>query len=78
MREDTFKKHLLFPPPKQISNPGNKDSSLSLSSIQFVSRLEEFHCSLYNYYSLCAGGDVSDNKADELTKKQNVLKKFEL
>ena len=25
-----------------------------------------------------AGGDVSDKKADELTKKQNVLKKFEL
>ena len=25
-----------------------------------------------------AGGDVSDKKADEFTKKQNVLKKFEL
>lgn len=28
--------------------------------------------------SCVSGGDVSDKKADEFTKKQNVLKKFEL
>jgi protein disulfide-isomerase A6 len=32
----------------------------------------------YDRLGRILGGDVSDNKADELTKKQNVLKKFEL
>ena len=34
---------------------------------------------LHYMFTLSAtGGDVSDKKADEFTKKQNVLKKFEL